>query len=68
MAAVLELAWLWRKASGSAMGFGPMNPQPLSLFLKLVALHPKPLAHTLQLPGTVNIDELISFPCSTVLA
>jgi len=68
MAAVLQLAWLWRTAGGMAAGFGPMNSEPLTLLLKLVTGHAQPFAHASKLPGTVKVDELIGFPCPTVLA
>jgi hypothetical protein len=68
MASMLELAWLWRKAGGRAMGFSPINPQPFALFLKLVTNHAEPLSHTFKLPGTININELIGLSGFAMLA
>ena len=68
MASMLELAGLWRKAGGRAIGFSPINPQPFALFLKLVTSHADPLAHAFKLPGTVDVDELIGLSGFAMLA
>jgi hypothetical protein len=68
MASVLKLAWLWRKASGRAIGFSPMNPQPFALFLKLITSHAEFLSHAFKLPGTVDVDELIGLSGFVMLA
>jgi hypothetical protein len=67
MASVLQLAWLWRKASRMAAGFNPMNSEPLTLLLKLVARHTQAFAHGPELPCLVQIHKLIGWLVASML-
>lgn len=68
MAAMTQLAWLGRKASGMAMRFSPMDSEPFAFLLKLVTSHPDLLAHGPELFCPIKVNELIGFPGPAMLA